>query len=47
MTRYEIVLMDTGKYITTHLQARSVDHLAQQILALYPGATVTSAKELA
>lgn len=45
MTRYEVILLDVGKYVTLNLSARSIQHLAEQILDLYPSGEFVSARE--
>lgn len=44
--RYEVVLDDDGKCVTTRLRAASLEELAQLIRRFHPGATLVSCREL-
>lgn len=46
MTRYEITILEPGKYITTIIKASSIRDLAEKVLAAHPTGTFVSAKEL-
>lgn len=48
MTRYEVILIAQSptRCVTANLKARDVQHLAEQLLAMYPGMEFINAKEL-